>query len=86
MKKLLFLSFFSFVLSANTFFEIKEQTNDKIKINFNLQDYEVKNNQNGKNDQKSPKWPKITKMTKNNQNDQNEHKGKNNQNDRKSPE
>ena len=47
MKKLLFLSFFSFVLSANTFFEIKEQTNDKIKINFNLQDYEVKNNQNG---------------------------------------
>ena len=26
MKKLLFLSFFSFVLSANTYFEIKEQT------------------------------------------------------------
>ena len=48
MNKIIFLSLFSVVLSINSYFEIKEQTNDKIKINFNLQDFEVKNEQNGK--------------------------------------
>ena len=46
MNKIIFLSLFSVVLSINSYFEIKEQTNDKIKINFNLQDFEVKNEAN----------------------------------------
>ena len=47
MNKIIFLSLFSFALTINSYFEIIDQTNDKITINFNLQDYEIKNNQLG---------------------------------------
>jgi len=46
-NKIIFLSLFSFALTINSYFEIIDQTNDKITINFNLQDYEIKNNQLG---------------------------------------
>ena len=47
MKKFIFVSLFSLVLSVNSYFEIKDQTNDKITINFNLDEYEIKNEQIG---------------------------------------
>ena len=47
MRIFLFLSLLSLTLSENLFFELKEETENKLTINFNLNDYQIKQNELG---------------------------------------
>ena len=47
MRIILFLSLLNLAFLSNTFFELKEQTNEKIIINFNLKDYEIEKKELG---------------------------------------
>lgn len=47
MRIILFLSLFNLAFLSNNFFELKEQTNEKITINFNLKGYEIEKKELG---------------------------------------
>ena len=47
MRIILFLSLLNLAFLSNTFFELKEQTNKKITINFNLKNYEIEKKELG---------------------------------------
>ena len=47
MRIILFLSLLNLAFLSNTFFELKEQTNEKIIINFNLKNYEIEKKELG---------------------------------------
>ena len=47
MRIFVYLLFLNFIFSGNTFFQLKEETNSKLTIDFNLKEYEIKEDELG---------------------------------------